>query len=319
MATSRPERILRRISPAALLLVLSACGLVRCAPEPLDDAALNPIYSDALAPPEKPLSVYHIGHSLVGRDMPAMLAQLAGPGHRYASQLGWGTTLRAHWEPAVPIKGFEQENDHPHFRPAKEALESGEHDVLVLTEMVEIRDAIEYFDSWDYVQRWAAHARAGAPDIRIYLYETWPHRDGAEDWLTRLDRDLERYWKREILHRALAADPERGPIHLVPAGQVLAQFARAIEARGGVGGLDDVAGLFRDEIHLNDLGLYLVALTHYAVLYHRDPVGLPHRLHRADGSPADSPTPETARLMQETVRDVVVRHRETGLEAAQPR
>lgn len=309
---------MRRISPSALLILLSACGLVRCAPEPLDDAALDAVYSDALAPPEAPLSVYHIGHSLVGRDMPAMLAQLAGPGHAHASQLGWGTTLHAHWEPAVTIKGFEQENDHPHFRAAKPALESGDYDALVLTEMVEIRDAIEYYDSWDYLQRWAAHARAGAPDIRIYLYETWPHRDGTEDWLTRLDRDLERYWKREILHRALAADPDHAPIHLIPAGQVLAQFVRAVDARGGVGGLDDVAGLFDDDIHLNDLGMYLVALTHYAVLYHRDPVGMPHRLRRADGSPADSPAPETARLMQETVRDVVARHPETGLLSAQP-
>ena len=39
----------------------------------------------------------------------------------------------------------------------------------------------------------------------------------------------------------------------------------------------------RDMIHLNDIGAYLVALTHYAVLYHRSPVGLPHQLRLADG------------------------------------
>ena len=31
---------------------------------------------------------------------------------------------------------------------------------------------------------------------------------------------------------------------------------------------------------------YLVALTHYAVLYRQSPVGLPHALSRADGTPA---------------------------------
>lgn len=312
-------RRLRRHSPAALALLLSACGLARCTPEPLEGAALEAVYATPLAPPEGGLSVFHLGHSLVGRDMPAMLEQLAGAGHRHASQLGWGTPLRAHWEPDVEIKGFGPENDHPRHRAAGAALDSGAHDAVVLTEMVEIRDAIEYHDSWDYLHRWAARARAGNPDVRVYLYETWPHRTGDDAaWLARLDRDLERYWKRAILHRALAADAEHRPVYLIPAGQVMARLAREIAARGGVGGLETIGDLFVDDIHVNDLGAYLVALTHYAVLYHRSPEGLPHRLRRADGSAATAPAPETARLMQRVVQDVVTSHRATGLAAAQP-
>ena len=72
-------------------------------------------------PPSGPLAVFHLGHSLVNRDMPAMLAQLAGNGHRYESQLGWGTTLKAHWGDE-PINGFDTENAHPRFRPAHEAV-----------------------------------------------------------------------------------------------------------------------------------------------------------------------------------------------------
>ena len=63
------------------------------------------------------------------------------------------------------------------------------------------------------------------------------------------------------------------------------------------------------------LGAYLVALTHYAVLYHRSPVGLPHQLTRADGTPADAPSAEAAALMQEVVWEVVQRHPETGVAA----
>jgi hypothetical protein len=44
-----------------------------------------------LPAPKGPLKTYHLGHSLVGRDMPAMLAQLAG--HEYHSQLGWSKAL----------------------------------------------------------------------------------------------------------------------------------------------------------------------------------------------------------------------------------
>ena len=107
---------------------------------------------------------------------------------------------------------------------------------------------------------------------------------------------------------------------MIPAGQVFARFVRALAARGGVDGLAGPADLFardaegeQDPIHLDDLGAYLVALTHYAVLYGRSPVGLPHRLRRADGSAATAPGPAAARLMQETVWEVVTGYPKTGV------
>lgn len=139
-----------------LWVVLSRPALT---PEKLRAAYADP----APAPPAHGLRVFHLGHSLVGRDMPAMLAQLAGDTHRYESQLGWGTSLKEHYEPAETINGFEQENDHPRFRPAREAIGSGDYDAVVLTEMVEIRDAIKYHDSSKYVARWASLAREAGP------------------------------------------------------------------------------------------------------------------------------------------------------------
>ena len=87
---------------------------------------------------------------------------------------------------------------------------------------------------------------------------------------------------------------------------------------GGVlllGGEDDPADGSPDTIHYNDLGAYLVALTHYAVLYHRSPEGMAHALNRADGTPAQAPSPEVAALMQRVVWDVVRRFPETGVGA----
>jgi hypothetical protein len=263
-----------------------------------------------LPAPQGSLNVFHLGHSLVNRDMPAMLAQLAPPGHRYDSQLGWGTTLQAHWGDAT-INGFDAENDHPRFRPAQEAVASGDYDALVLTEMVEIRDSIRYFDSPGYLARWAEKAIAARPDVRLYLYETWHPLDDPEGWLERLDRDLDRYWLSRVLGPALKDLPDSPPIRVIPAGQVLAAFVREIESRGGLGNVRDRTDLFQrspegelDPIHLNDLGNYLVAVVHYAVLYQADPLGLPAALIRADGTPALAPTPEVARLMQEITRSV---------------
>lgn len=267
----------------------------------------------SVEPPAAPLRVFHLGHSLVNRDMPAMLSQLAPTGHQYDSQLGWGTTLQAHWGDA-PINGFEEENAHPRFRPALEAVRSGDYDAIIFTEMVEIRDSIRYYDSPEYLAKWAAEALKARPDVRLYLYETWHQLDDPEGWLERIDLDHERYWLSRVLGPALPRLPEGANIFLIPAGPVLAAVTRAIEAKGGVGNVRDRTDLFskaedgtQDVIHLSDLGNYVVALTHYAALYQKSTVGLPNALKRADGSPATAPAPETALLMQE-VTDSVVRN-----------
>jgi len=273
-----------------------------------------------LAPPEGALRVFHLGHSLVGRDMPAMVAQLAGEGHEYQLQLGWGTSLREHWEPDLAINGFEIENNTPMYNDAKEAVGSGDYDAVVFTEMVEIKDAVRYHKSDLYLSRWADLAHTGNTETRIYLYESWHRLDDPKGWLTRLDEDLGEYWQKRILQRALARSKSGTSIYLIPAGQVMAQFVRQVEVLGGIGNVKSREDLFArlengelDVIHMNDLGAYLVALTHYAVLYHRTPVGLPFNLLRADGTLAAAPDPDVARLMQETVWDVVTRHSFTGV------
>jgi hypothetical protein len=299
-----------------LFLQLSACSMLgNCAPEPVSDADFRRIYETPLPPAERPLRVYHLGHSLVGQDMPAMLRQLAGGGHSFNSQLGWGTNLKVHWEPDLPINGFADSNGHPEYREPFEALASGEYDAIVLTEAVEIRDSIKYMAPADYLHRWSVAAWTGNPDTRVYLYEVWHELDHPEGWLERLDRDFPLYWEGEILRRALAYDDVSHPIYVIPGGQVMAALSRAVESRGGVGPVGDRHDLFLDDIHFNDYGAYLIALTHYAVLYGRSPVGLPHALLRADGTPADDPGPELARLMQETVWQVVSRYPPSGVAA----
>ncbi len=279
----------------------------------------EPFVAPPLPAPEGPLKVYHLGHSLVGHDMPSMLAQMVGQGHSWNNQLGWGTTLKAHWEPDVDIAGFD-DNRPPNFRDAREAVSSGEYDAVVLTEMVELKDAIKFFDSPRYAQLWADAARGASETTVVYLYETWHNLDTEPGWLERIDNDLEALWVRKVLGPDTRRNPER-PVYLIPGGQVLGAVARAAES-GEIEGIDSRDDLFLrkdngelDTIHVNDLGLYVVALTHYAVLYHRSPVGLPHELNRADGSPADSFSSGAARAIQSMVWDVVTSIPRTGVSA----
>lgn len=304
------------------LALLAAFPFLRQFWEPRspDPQVLSAAYDAPLAKPEGPLAVYHLGHSLVGQDMPAMLAQLAGPGYRYDSQLGWGTSLKEHWQGGDAINGFQAENDHPRYRDAKEAIGSGEYDAVVLTEMVELKDAIRHHQSAKYLTRWADLARSARPDTRVYLYETWHRLDDSDGWLDRLDADLANLWEAHVLAPDLAGNGAERPVHVIPAGQVMAAFVRAVEKQGGVGNVLNRESLFArdaegrlDAIHLNDLGAYLVALTHYAVLYHRSPVGLPRQLMRADGTAADAPDAQAAALMQRIVWQVVTGYDKTGV------
>ena len=301
---------------AALVPVLGGLAIFSrlATPEPLGVEAFDALYADPAVAPTGPQKVLHLGHSLVGHDMPEMLRQLSPSGHSYNSQLGWGTPLKDHWDEDAPRNGFADSNVHPQFRDGHEALSSGEYDAIVLTEAVEIRDAIKYMESPRMLHNLADKARAHNPDVSVYFYETWHHLDDPEGWLERLDRDLGLYWEDVILRPALNYDSDPKPIYMIPGGQVMARFARAVEARGGVGPIKTRQDLFLDQIHFNDYGAYLIALTHYAVLYKTSPVGLPHALLKADGTPAADPGAEAARLMQEVVWEVVTEYPRTGVQ-----
>lgn len=299
----------------ALIAALAVSATYALRSPTMTDAEFVSMYDTPLSAPVKPLVVYHLGHSLVGRDMPAMLAQMV-QGHDYASQLGWGASMMNHWTGDVP--GFDHENANPNFEPAGAAIDSGRFDAFVLTEMVEIKDAITYHDSAEYLARWSARARAANPDVRIYLYESWHPLDDPDGWLKRLDGDLAQYWEGAILRPAMAAKGT-GAIYVIPGGQVMAAFVREIDA-GNVPGMARREDLFstnddgsQDNVHLNDAGAYLIALTHYAVLYGKSPVGLPSSLTRADGTPADAPSPDVAQIMQEVVWKIVTSYGPTGV------
>ena len=299
------RRVIRKL-PAAALVFLSACGLARCAPDPVDEATINRLYSEPIAPIDDPLNVYFIGHSLVGRLMPALLAQLAPEGHSYETQSGWGAELQAHWEPDVALNGADVENDHPRFREAHEAVASGVYDVLILTEKVDLESSIQYHDSWHYLAQWSAKAWAANPDTRVYLYETWHDTTVEEGWLARIDGDLTRLWEGELIDRALAETEAERPIYVIPAGQVLAAVVRA--------GLFTKEDLLPDGIHMSEATNYLVALTHYAVIYGRSPVGLPHAgLLTTKGEPFEAPDADTARALQDIVWKVVTAYPRTGV------
>ncbi len=314
------KKILKKTlaTSAALLPFL---GMISgCSEAKIEEATLSKLYSIPLTKTDGKLKVYHLGHSLVGRTMPLMLQQLAGSGHDFRSQLGWGTTLKAHWEPNEPISGFDKENDHENYQDVFEAIKQSQFDAFVLTEMVEIKDAIQYFNSALYLQNFSEEIRKYNPDARVYLYESWHKVTDKAGWIHRLDQDFKPYWLNKIVDAAHIRMNSDKAIHLIPVGQVMSAFFKEVARLGGIEGIRKPDDIFKqnsdgslDPIHINDIGAYLVALVHYSVLYQVSPVGLPYQLKNETGDSAQAPSEQAAQLMQEITWSVVSKNYRTGI------
>ncbi len=77
------------MKPSDRLLAAGGGLMLWGAPKALDSAAVDMLYATPLPPPSSPMRMFHLGHSLVGRDMPAMLQQLDTSIYRLWGS-GWG-------------------------------------------------------------------------------------------------------------------------------------------------------------------------------------------------------------------------------------
>ncbi|MFN3955533.1 MAG: hypothetical protein ACK4LQ_13855 [Pararhodobacter sp.] len=160
-------------------------------------------------------------------------------------------------------------------------------DVLVLTERVPLSNTMPWHNSPDEALRWARHAweqGAGGRGAEVLLYASWvsltPEREGAGSdpeghlpWRERLDLEAPR-WQAIVDHVNAGRPDGVPPMRLIPANRVMAAVHDAIIA-GQVPGLEGIEALFSDDIHLSEVGAWLVALTHFAVIHRTDPRGLP--------------------------------------------
>lgn len=274
------------------------------------------------------IRAFYIGHSLTS-DIPGMTRALVqSDGHTkfsFRHQDIPGAPLRWQWEEKDRKSDFEpQYGGRYHLH-----LPKGNFNVLVVTDSVPRGGPELEAETIDYLGRFVDFARQHQPDIRIYYYETWHHTTSGTPqnseydtasprrtlkWRPRLDAD-KAMWE-AIVREVNKKHPGKHPVKIIPAGQVLAAVYDAIAA-GKIPGWKEIGDLFSDEIHLNHYGKYIVALTHYAVLTGRSPVGLPSEGLKDiwggdywdrktwDGHIYPKPKPETVKAVQEIVARVI--------------
>ena len=253
-------------------------------------------------------SVLMVGHSLFGNTGPAMLEQalLAGTGDaRVQAQIINGAPLRYNWNESHTAEGVD----------ARAILPEGGITHLILTEAVPLENHVTWSETDVFAQAFAGLATAANPHVRIYVQETWhslksgtgeavAYDDKADvPWRMRLDQDLP-VWEGIVTEVAAGSRSGSVTVSMIPAGQALALLSDEIVA-GEVSGLNDISDLFDDDIHLNDLGHYFVAMVQYATLTGLDPLGLPRDFKDRFGKAFETPDEDLARVLQRIAWEAV--------------
>ena len=196
-------------------------------------------------------------------------------------------------------------------------------DVLVVTERVPLSNTLPWHGSEKAALQWFEHAWTkgnGGKGAETVLYATWvgidsgpngpnPYKDPEAHIPFRDRLPLEIAGWEQIADYVNANRPAGSPpMRVIPGPQIMAAIYDAIED-GSAPGLKNISDLFSDTIHLNDLGAYAISLAHYAVIYGRDPRGLPTNL-------GQTASPELARWLQELVWKIVTSYERSGVTAA---
>lgn len=266
--------------------------------------------------PERPFSLRVImsGHSLtdpIPGPLTAMVKAAGGAATR-------GMKIDADTVPGSPIEHrWENRGRTPDSRE-----DLANYDLLVLTERVTVRAAMQYHRTKELALAWFDLAWAkgnGGRGAETVLYASWisinsgpgnqdPYEDeeGLIPFRERLELEMGS-WQEIVDHVNRNRVSGSPPMRAIPGPLIMAAAFDAIKA-GTAPGLGSIADLFSDNIHVNDRGAFLIALAHFAVIYGRDPRSIPNL--RGEG---DWPRGNQADWMKQLVWDVVRAYPDSGL------
>lgn len=253
-------------------------------------------------------SILMVGHSLFGTTGPTMLEQAlrAGTGDAHVDvQIINGAPLKYNWEHSATAQGVD----------ARVILPQGDTSHLIVTEAIPLDNHVTWSETDVYAQAFADLAVEARSDVRIYVQETWHslksgtgaavEYDAKADtpWRDRLDQDLP-VWEKIAADLAAGITSPNATVAVIPAGQAMARLYDEIAA-GRVPQLSGIEALFADDIHLNDMGHFFVAMVQYGVLTGHTPLGLPSDFKDRFGATLDLPDQDLARLLQTIAWDAV--------------
>lgn len=245
--------------------------------------------------------VYMIGNSLtdeVKYDAWIKLCQAGGVDALYARKMIPGSPLG--WHQEHPTEGFlTQPYKHP-----EEAFKKFKWNALTLQPFRggEDKAALYYANLF-----WS-----GSPEGKVFVYAQWPSRQGPDWDALWLKNQQEQY---NPVIEALRATPKGKQVFIIPAGWAMELLHKKAQL-GLVPGIKSAWDLYSDGVHVNNIGSYLVALTFYATIFGKSPIGLPIGGYQGRiGQESDyfNISPELAGILQQTVWEAVTGHPQSGV------
>ena len=283
--------------------------------------------------------IYYLGNSLTDElkyDAFVKLAEADG------EKVVWGR----HMIPGVPIRGLwgakGQGFQQGPFGHWDKALRKFEWDVVTL------QPFCPFQGEYEHALLFAQETMKKSPEARICIYAQWPGKGRDSDWDRAFSGPSEiPAWanqntptsyknvaatvpeplKARFQENSLRNDYElivlglrknvatKQPPVLIPAGHAIQLLGQKMRA-GLMPGYQTPWDFYSDGIHVNNDASYLVACAFYATIFGKSPVGLPVGAYQAKPGFRDdcvTITPEMARLIQETVWEVVATHPLTGV------
>ena len=253
---------------------------------------------------------FHIGSSYTQwANMPLQLRNL-GAASGQPIFTGWqvtsGQNSRYHWENG--LSGPIGSGTYSRYE-----LASGAWDAVVLQPFNSEWQPWQINQILDYGKRF--YDLADSNGAQFYLYAAWPARGQSLATQTDINAAFER------IRSTISVGGNKAAL-VIPAGEAF----RAVIQEAATGYLKsfntsnslDRQNLYIDDLHQTDLGAYVSALTHYATVMKRSPVGLPPQA--LDAYPwNDNPVtfnPALATRIQEIVWWVVANYPTSGVVAS---
>lgn len=232
--------------------------------------------------------VFISGHSLVDQPFPDHLARLSAsaqapiqwnrqylPGSsikertRGASSIGWSGYSRGIDRNGNPIDTL-----HEIWRPASV---DGVYDTLIVTEQHSLLENILWNDTIRYLRDFHERIVGMNPRAQTFFYQSWltvSDLNAPGRWIA-YEKAADPVWACvvERINLSLAAEGRADRIRALPVALALATLVEAATGSAGVPGISaetraaTMARLFRDDVHLTDVGSYYIALASFALIH----------------------------------------------------
>ena len=281
---------------------------------------------------DSPLRTYFIGNSVTDTIRHGSLAKFAkSRGHilTWGRDMIPGAPLSWLWE--HPKDGFQQEPFGLYPRPP---LSEQPWDVLTLQPFD--RHLVGKDGDLAMAGNFIDLALKHSPDVQVYLYSRWPRKDKAKDGSLVLDyrtkwirqytggwdgtEETRDYFEKLVAELRKAYEGKAKPVLMIPVGDVLLELHERMRA-GKVQGFNDIAEVYVDGIHFNNVGSYIVGMTFYATLFRDDPRGMTADPHNEKLDPKKDRLIDEKRAaaIQDAVWTVVSKHPLAGVRKASSR